>query len=62
MQDFGDISDPSLFRDVKLPFDVCNSADQERRSQVSLLQAVFETIKTLSASHTNHLSIYLTLQ
>lgn len=38
-------SDPDLFRDIKLPFDVADDAELERTSQLSFFQAILKRLK-----------------
>lgn len=52
LPDFADTSNPDLFRDVKLLFDVAKDAALERRTQVDFSQDVFQTLKRKQPSET----------
>lgn len=45
MLDLADRSDPDLFWDINLRFDVAKEVEVEVRTQVSFFKAVFQTIK-----------------
>lgn len=45
LPDFADGSEPNLFRDVNLPFNVANDEDREGRTQLTLFQAFLQSIK-----------------
>lgn len=46
VQDFYDILDSDLFGEVKLPIQVSNFAEMEGRRQVTLFQAILETLQS----------------